>query len=112
MEGVDESPAPEAGATEGATPMESEASAVKDEEIIEAREEEEEVPPHPPADLLANFKPTSSQLETGDPIVAPSLNDTPFSLVATKEELSAAMVKLKEATPMESGASAVKDEEI
>jgi len=148
MEGVDESPAPEAVATDGATPMESEASAVKDEEIkeeaeeeenemkeikeeeikeeenkeditegegskeeenkddtteaeeenIEAREEEEEVPPHPHADLLANFKPTSSQLETGDPIVAPSLNDTPFSLVATKEELSAAMVKLKEAT--------------
>merc|ERR1711962_1531335 len=85
---------------------------IKEEENKEAREEEEEVPLHPHADLLANFKPTSSQLETGDPIVAPSLNDTPFSLVATKEELSAAMVKLKEATPMESGASAVKDEEI
>merc|ERR1719441_34560 len=71
-------------------------------EDLEVKEEEveEEVLPHPHAELLANFQPPALQLETRDPIIAPSLEATPFALVTTKEQLSATLVKLKETTEM------------
>jgi len=90
------------GGTAEETIVEEERNQEENKEDLEVKEEEveEEVPPHPHAELLANFQPPASQLETRDPIIAPSLEATPFALVTTKEQLSATLVKLKESTEM------------